>query len=115
MVFNVVARNCDDHTKNFAFLMDSSGKWSLAPAFDLCHTYSTANPWVNHQALSVNGRRLDIKLEDLMSVAKAMNVRKAKDIIEQVNDVVQNWSKYAGETGVDGEIEMAVKSTLLKL
>ena len=50
-----------------------------------------------------------------MAVAKAMNVRKAKDIIDQVNDVVQNWSKYAAETGVDGEIEKAVKSTLLKL
>lgn len=115
MVFNVAARNCDDHTKNFAFLMDRSGKWSLAPAFDLCHTYSPANPWVNHQALSVNGRRLNVRREDFMAVAKAMNIRKAIDIIDQINDVVQNWSKYAGETGVDMEIEKAVKSTLLKL
>jgi len=115
MVFNVAARNCDDHTKNFAFRMDRNGTWSLAPAFDLCHTYSPANPWVNHQALSINGRRLNITREDFIAVAKAMNVRKAKDIIDQVNDVVQNWSKYAGETGVDGEIEKAVKSTLLKL
>jgi serine/threonine-protein kinase HipA len=115
MVFNVAARNCDDHTKNFAFLMDRSGKWSLAPAFDLCYTYNPANPWVNHQALSVNGRRLNIRREDFMAVAKAMNIRKAIDIINQINDVVQNWSKYAGETGVDMEIEKAVKSTLLKL
>ena len=115
MVFNVLSRNCDDHTKNFAFLMDRNGKWSLAPAFDLCHTYSPANPWINHQALSVNGRRLDITRSDFLAVAKAMSVRKAEEITDQVNDVVQNWSKYAGETGVDSEIRKAVKSTLIKL
>lgn len=115
MVFNVLSRNCDDHTKNFAFLMDKNGKWSLAPAFDLCHTYNPANPWVNHQALSVNGRGFDITRNDFLAVAKAMGVRKAEEIIDQVNDVVQDWSKYAGKTGVDSDIKKRIKSTLLKV
>lgn len=68
-----------------------------------------------HKALSVNGRRLDITRNDFLAVANAMNVRKAKEIIDQVNVVVQDWSKYARETGVDSDIEKEVKSTLIKV
>jgi serine/threonine-protein kinase HipA len=55
MVFNVLARNCDDHTKNFAFLMDQSGKWTLSPAYDVCHAFRPGSLWVSSQSLTVNG------------------------------------------------------------
>ena len=115
MVFNVLARNCDDHTKNFAFIMDREGKWSLAPAFDLCHTYNPANPWVSHQALSVNGKRSNITRNDFLLAAKQMNIKKAGSIIDQVNGVVQSWSKYALETGVEVRLGKAIKQTLIKI
>lgn len=115
MVFNVLARNCDDHTKNFAFLMDKEGNWSLAPAFDLCHTFSPANPWVSHQALSVNGKRSGIGRDDFLQVARQMNIRKAAGLIDKVNDVVQNWDRHAADTGVDKKLKQAIKSTLIKL
>lgn len=115
MVFNVLARNCDDHTKNFAYLMNSEGRWSLAPAFDLCHTYSPANPWVSHQALTVNGKRINITHADFMSVARQMNIKKAGSIIDRVNDVVRDWSRYAKETGVDGKLARTIGHTLIKI
>jgi serine/threonine-protein kinase HipA len=115
MVFNVLARNCDDHTKNFAFVMTRDGRWDLSPAYDLCHTYNPDNPWVSHQALSVNGKRTDITRSDFLEVAKQMNIKKDKIIIDQVNDTVQNWSKYAKETGVAGKLEKAIRQTLLKV
>jgi serine/threonine-protein kinase HipA len=115
MVFNVLTRNCDDHTKNFAFLMDTNGRWDLSPAYDLCHTYNPDNPWVSHQALSINGKRSDIKRTDFLEAAKQMNIKKASPIIDQVNDAVQNWSRYAKETGVAGTLEKAIRVTLLKI
>lgn len=115
MVFNVLARNCDDHTKNFAFLMKMEGKWSLAPAFDLCHTYNPSNPWVSRQALSVNGKRSDITRSDFIEVAKAMGIRKSSVIIDQINDTIQSWDSFAKEAGVDSKLKKAVKSTLIKV
>lgn len=115
MVFNVLARNCDDHTKNFAFLMDKNGKWSLAPAFDVCHTYNPSNPWVNRQALSVNGKRSDITRSDFVEVAEAMGIRKSITIIDQINETVQSWDGFAKQAGVNSKLKKAVKSTLIKV
>jgi serine/threonine-protein kinase HipA len=115
MVFNVLARNCDDHTKNFAFVMNREGRWDLSPAYDLCHTFNPANPWVSHQALSVNGKRTNITRDDFLSVARQMNIKKAGIIIDQVNDMVQNWTRYAKKTEVSAKLEKAIRQTLLKV
>lgn len=115
MVFNVIARNCDDHTKNFAFLMDKNGRWSLAPAFDLCHTYNPANPWVSHQALSVNGKRSEITRSDFLAAAEAMGIKKAGSIIDQSYDVVQKWGRYAKQAGIGAKLEKSIKSTLIRI
>jgi serine/threonine-protein kinase HipA len=115
MVFNVLARNCDDHTKNFAFLMDKTGYWRLSPAFDVCHSYRPGSAWVSQQSLSVNGKRQNITRDDLLSVAKQMNIKKASNIIDRINDVIKNWNQYAEEAGVDVKLREAIKSTLIIL
>lgn len=115
MVFNVVARNCDDHTKNFSFIMDKTGKWSLSPAYDVCHSYSPKSKWVSHHALSINGKRQNITRTDLLSVAKQMNIKKAEAIIDTVIEVVGNWNSYAKQTKVAPKLREAINSTLLKL
>jgi len=113
MVFNVIARNCDDHTKNFAFIMDKTGQWQLAPAFDICHAYRPGSTWVNQHALSINGKRRDITRQDLLTVARKMNIKKAELIIDQVLDIVANWKIYAEETAVDDDLKDAIGKTLL--
>jgi serine/threonine-protein kinase HipA len=113
MVFNVVARNCDDHTKNFAFLMNNTGKWKLSPAFDVCHAYRPGSSWVSQQSLTVNGKRQNINQEDFMAVAKQMNIKKAKGIIEEVTNSVSNWKKYADEVHVQKKLRDAIYQTLL--
>lgn len=115
MVFNVLARNCDDHTKNFAFLMDKNGEWKLAPAFDMCHTYRPGSEWVSMQSLTVNGKRKKISRDDFLAVAKSMNIKKASSIIDQVNDVIQNWKYYATKVSVDKKLADAIRKTLFKL
>ncbi|WP_349679390.1 HipA domain-containing protein [Flavobacterium sp. UBA6046] len=70
MVFNVLARSCDDHTKNFAFTMNKNEQWELSPAYDVCHAYRPDSPWVSQQSLSVNGKRQGFKRQDLLEVAR---------------------------------------------
>ncbi|HRG78645.1 MAG TPA: HipA domain-containing protein, partial [Cyclobacteriaceae bacterium] len=115
MVFNVMARNCDDHTKNFSFLMDKTGKWQLAPAFDVCHAYRPGSVWVSQHSLSINGKRQGISRDDLMEVAKNMNIKKAESIINEINGVVSKWIDFAEQTKVKKDLKEAIEKTLLLL
>ncbi len=113
MVFNVLARNCDDHTKNFAFLLDQTGNWRQSPAFDVCHAYRPGSDWVNSQSLTVNGKREGITENDFLAVGRQMNIKKAKQIIFRVSEVIKNWNHYAEEVKVDAKMRDAIKQTLL--
>lgn len=115
MVFNVMARNCDDHSKNFSFIMDKSGKWKLAPAFDVCHSYRPDSTWVNQHSLSINGKRQNITRDDLLQVARNMNIKKAEAIIHQVHAVVSKWNDFAAQTNVKADLRDAIARTLLLL
>ncbi len=115
MVFNVISRNCDDHTKNFAFLMDKSGSWKLSPAFDICYSYRPGSSWVSQQSLSLNGKRQNFNRDDFLNVAKQMNIKKAISIVNQINTVVQNWNHYAEEEKVNSNLRDAIQKTLINI
>lgn len=111
MVFNVIARNCDDHTKNFSFRLKKDENWELTPAYDICHAYDPNNKWVSQHALSVNGKRNNITKEDLLEVAKAMNIKKGMGIIEHVNQTVKRWNEFAEEIKVEESLKIAIGKT----
>ena len=113
MVFNVIARNCDDHTKNFSFIMNKSGEWKLAPAFDVCHAYRPESTWVSQQSLSVNGKRKGITASDMLEVAQNMSIKKPETIIEQVKTVVKKWPQYAEKMRVKEDLRDAIQKTLI--
>ena len=113
MVFNVIARNCDDHTKNFAFRLREGADWELSPAYDICHAYRPDSIWVSQHALSINGKRKGIVRDDLTNVAKAMNIKKSANIIAEINTKVQNWNNYADEVNVSQRKRDSISATLL--
>ncbi|MEI7509130.1 MAG: type II toxin-antitoxin system HipA family toxin [Flavobacterium sp.] len=115
MVFNVMARNCDDHTKNFAFRLRRTHDWELAPAYDVCHAYRPGSAWVSQHALSINGKRYNITKDDLLTIASSMNIKKASAIIQQTSAVLSKWSDYATQTGVALPLKDAIQSTLITL
>jgi len=115
MVFNVLARNCDDHTKNFSFMLKKDRKWELAPAYDICYAYRPGSIWVSQHALSVNGKREGISLGDFLAVGKSMNIKRAKGIIAEVQETINNWDYFSKKAKVDSAKSAAIKKTLLKV
>ncbi len=102
MVFNIVARNQDDHVKNIAFLMDQQGRWSLAPAFDMTYSYNPAGAWTASHQMTLNGKRDDFVMDDFEAAAKGASMQRgrAKAIVGEVQDVARRWQDYAGKAGV---------------
>lgn len=100
MVFNVVVRNQDDHTKNISFLMDEEGKWSLSPAYDIGYAYNPEGQWTSAHQMSINGKVDNITRFDLIECGKRNNIRNASEIIDQIVAQVASWHKMALECGV---------------
>ncbi len=114
MVFNVIARNCDDHTKNFSFILKQGNRWQLAPAYDVCHAYRPGSDWVSRHALSINGKRENFLPEDLIGIGRSIRNKKAAEIIDEINEKVLNWDYYSSEAGVDEEKKKTIGKTLLR-
>lgn len=114
MIFNVVARNQDDHVKNIAYLMDRGGTWSLAPAFDVTHAYREDSRWVGQHQMSINGKRDDFTVDDLEAAARVAGLPRgrARRITDEVTDVVRDWPSFAAEAEVDRTHIRAINPTL---
>ncbi len=103
MVFNVVSRNHDDHTKNFSFLMDRDAKWKLAPAYDLTFSYNPDNHWIKEHQLLVNGKSTNITKEDLLVYANKFHIKNAKQIIEEIQEQCLKFTSFAKKAKVSKE------------
>lgn len=115
MVFNVMATNYDDHTKNFSFRLKKDGKWQLSPAYDVCYSFDPTNVWVSQHTLSINGKHKYINQSDLMTIANANNIKKGERIIKQTKAVVSNWLEYAEKVKVSSALTDSIANTLVAL
>ncbi len=117
MVFNVVARNQDDHSKNIGFLLKNGEKnWELAPAFDIAYSYRKDSPWVAFHQMSLNGKRDNFTREDLHVIAAScignFSRKEADNIINNIVEVVAEWDSYANEVGVFPDLHNEIKRNL---
>ena len=103
MAFNILARNQDDHTRNFAFLMDPSGQWHLAPAHDLAYAYNPTGLWTAQHQLSLGGKRDGFEEADLLALAKRYGIKKAKEHLAAVAEGIASWPKFAEKAGLDAK------------
>lgn len=109
MVFNIVARNLDDHTKNISFLMGPDGKWKLSPAYDVIYAHNPAGKWTNQHQMSVNGKRDNISRKDLVTVGESISLSKTEDIVSDVITAVKRWPEFAQEANLKKEIINEIK------
>jgi len=113
MVFNVVAQNCDDHTKNFAFLLKEGSNWQLAPAYDICYAYRKDSLWVSQHALSIGGKRKAFTRKDLTEIGESIGSKSATAILDEIIEVVSGWAKYANKYEVSSSLELEIEDHLL--
>ena len=100
MAFNVMARNCDDHTKNFAFLLREGHAWELTPAFDVTHAHNPGGEWTYQHLMSVNGKFDHIRRADLTAVGDRFSVPRIPVLLDQVTDAVARWTDFAAQAGL---------------
>ncbi|OGQ97786.1 MAG: toxin HipA [Deltaproteobacteria bacterium RIFOXYD12_FULL_57_12] len=114
MVFNIIGRNQDDHVKNIAFLMDKSGTWALAPAFDMIYSFNPAGTWTASHQMTMNGKRDNFILEDFKACARIASMKRgrAEALVEEVREKLLRWRDYAEEAGVPAAWRDQIQSTL---
>lgn len=115
MTFNVMARNCDDHTKNFSFRLRQGSAWELAPAYDVTFAHNPASEWTRQHLMSVNGKFRDITAADLLAMADRFGIGTAATIIDKVRSVLANWPAYAEKAGVRAAQVQHIGALLLLL
>lgn len=113
LVFNVVVRNQDDHTKNISFLMEEDGKWKLSPAYDMGYAYNPKGGWTATHQMSVNGKFDDITRQDLLSFAALNNIKDASAIIDEICEAASRWPAMAEDCGVPKMMIEAIKTNML--
>ncbi|MDR3000068.1 MAG: type II toxin-antitoxin system HipA family toxin [Fibromonadaceae bacterium] len=111
MVFNVLAFNRDDHTKNFSF-MYKDGKWKLAPAYDLIFAYNPESYWLRNHNININGKNNNITQKDLLAISEKFCIKKAESIVLKTSEVVQNFKYYADKYQYPKEKAEAVSDIL---
>ena len=103
--FNVVSRNCDDHVKNIAFLMNRRGEWSLSPAFDVTYAWNPTGEWTSRHQMSINGKREGFEREDLLALASRAGIKRARasQMLDSVIESVRRWSDFAEKAKVSDQ------------
>nr|WP_277987077.1 HipA domain-containing protein [Pseudolysobacter antarcticus] len=113
MVFNIVARNQDDHVKNIAFLMNQRGEWTLAPAFDVTYSYNPSGAWTATHQMTLNGKRDGFTMADVAACAKAAVIKRGRAaiIINEVPAAVRRWPEFAAAARLVDEWRSKIQHT----
>lgn len=101
MVFNVIAENVDDHTKNFSFIMLPNGEWHISPAYDIVFSADPDSHFYRNHELTILGKRKNITKQDLLLFAQRQDIKNAASIIDEVTEVVMNFKAYAEKVEID--------------
>ncbi len=114
MVFNIIARNQDDHVKNIAFLMDKTGRWSLSPAFDMTYSYNPSGLWTERHQMTMNGKREGFTRQDFRACAKSARLQRghAETIVKEVQAAVAKWRDYAEQAQVADAAHQQIQQNL---
>ena len=115
MLFNVIARNQDDHTKNISFFMSKDGKWQLSPAYDVTYSHNPAGKWTNQHQMSINGKRDHFTKEELINTGKSISISKPEKIIDEVIAAISKWLYFSDAAGVKKDVSLQIKKQHRKL
>jgi len=98
MVFNILAVNRDDHTKNFSFIMNGNGQWRFSPAYDV-----TFNMGIEEeQSMSVAGYGKNIPEKAFYELGENFEIddEHVKQIFIEISESLSNWGSEAKLLGI---------------
>ena len=104
MLFNIMAKNLDDHTKNISFLMEPDGKWRLSPAYDVIYAHNPKGKWTNQHQMSLCGKRDHFTMQDFIIVADTIGITRPRIIINEIFSAIQEWPTFAKEASIKKNI-----------
>ena len=116
-VFNVLARNQDDHVKNIAFLMNRKGTWRLSPAFDVTYAYNLTGDWTGKHQMSINGKRDHFDTADLIALAAIAGIKKRKAVAIklEIEDALAQWPKFADNADIAPGLQAQIQKAFRRL
>ncbi|MEB0140131.1 MULTISPECIES: type II toxin-antitoxin system HipA family toxin [unclassified Undibacterium] len=109
MVFNLMARNCDDHSKNFSFLLKQGSQWELSPAYDMTFSYNPHSEWVSQHLMSVNGKFRDFELQDILVEADRFGIGEIRSIILDAQSAISRWREFSAIAGVSQDDVLSIE------
>jgi serine/threonine-protein kinase HipA len=112
IAFNVMASNCDDHSKNVSFVLRDRRAWTLAPAYDVVYAYNPKGEWTYQHLMSVNGKFAAITREDLLLLADRFQIGTALKVLDQVRAAVATWPDFALQAKVPAETTQRIREHL---
>lgn len=116
MVFNVLFRNIDDHSKNFSFCMSPNGTWRLSPAYDLTYSVDPAAPsYLNRHSLTINGKNEDITRKDLEKTGLNNDIQDHKALIDTIAGVADKFGEFSKDIGCDEKLIRSIQSDFVKI
>ena len=115
MAFNVMVRNCDDHTKNLAFLFREGQSWELAPAFDVTHAFNPGGPWTFQHQMSVNGKFKEITQADVLAVTDRYTVRTPSRILSKIKDALASFDQFAKDAEIPAKRVVAMQNEFIQI
>lgn len=115
MTLNVMGRNCDDHTKNFSFLLREGGTWELSPAYDITFAHNPEGEWTNRHLMSVHGKFNGISRDDCLALAERFGIGEAPSVLEEVRGAIGEWPDFAKKAGVRPSAVKRIQGQLLRL
>lgn len=114
MIFNIMGRNCDDHSKNFSFILKQGRKWELAPAYDVTFAHNPKGEWTSQHLMSVNGKYKNITADDIRDTANRFGVGEVNQIMSDIRDAIKSWPAFAKKAGLENqEIQRIAKLHIL--
>jgi len=113
MLFNIIARNQDDHVKNIAFLMNKAGTWRLSPAFDITYSYNPEGLWTSKHQMTIEGKRDNFSIDNIYKCGESalLKKRRINQLIHQVQSAIQQWSDIAGNVGIPEKTTNQIQQT----
>ena len=115
MVFNVMGRNCDDHTKNFSFRLRKGHRWELAPAYDVTFAHNPKGEWTHQHLMSVNGKFRDFTEDDLLADAERFAIGTASRVIDEVRAAIREWPSFSQQAGLSATQAQGIEAQFLLL